>query len=79
MLGRRRLWQELLGRRPLAVSRGRSLHSSTAEVSSPPSPGSRLFNKLLVAERGESAVRIIRTAKRLGIPSVAIYMDSDNT
>ncbi|KIJ19332.1 hypothetical protein PAXINDRAFT_174880 [Paxillus involutus ATCC 200175] len=34
-------------------------------------------HKLLIANRGEIAVRIIRTAKRLGIPTVAIYTSSD--
>ncbi|KDR71879.1 hypothetical protein GALMADRAFT_74481 [Galerina marginata CBS 339.88] len=35
-------------------------------------------HKLLIANRGEIAVRIIRTAKRLGLPTVAIYTPSDS-
>ncbi|PPQ76382.1 hypothetical protein CVT26_015391, partial [Gymnopilus dilepis] len=34
-------------------------------------------HKLLVANRGEIAVRIIRTAKRLGLKTVSIYTPSD--
>jgi len=36
-----------------------------------------MFQKLLVANRGEIACRIITTAKRLGIRTVAIYSDAD--
>jgi urea carboxylase len=36
-----------------------------------------MFNKVLIANRGAIASRIIRTLKRLGIRSVAVYSDAD--
>jgi 3-methylcrotonyl-CoA carboxylase alpha subunit len=36
-----------------------------------------MFSKLLIANRGEIAVRVMRTAKRMGLATVAIYSDAD--
>jgi 3-methylcrotonyl-CoA carboxylase alpha subunit len=36
-----------------------------------------MFAKLLIANRGEIACRIIRTARRMGIATVAVYSDAD--
>lgn len=36
-----------------------------------------MFNKILIANRGEIACRIIRTARRLGIATVAVHSDAD--
>ncbi|MGD1878473.1 MAG: acetyl-CoA carboxylase biotin carboxylase subunit [Kiloniellaceae bacterium] len=38
-----------------------------------------MFKKILIANRGEIACRIIKTCKRLGIQTVAVYSDADAT
>src|SRR5262245_54470749 len=36
-----------------------------------------MFRTLLIANRGEIACRIIRTARRIGVSTVAVYSDAD--
>ena len=36
-----------------------------------------MFNKILIANRGEIACRVIATAKKMGIATVAVYSDAD--
>lgn len=51
------------------------MNRSPAPRPAPGSPG--LFGTVLIANRGEIALRIIRTLGRLGIRSVAVYSDAD--
>ena len=35
------------------------------------------FSSLLIANRGEIALRVMRTAKRMGLATIAVYSDAD--
>ena len=36
-----------------------------------------MFTKILIANRGEIACRVIRSARKMGIATVAVYSDAD--
>ena len=36
-----------------------------------------MFSRILIANRGEIACRVIETARRLGIETVAVHSDAD--
>ena len=53
------------------------LHFTRVRSFSDSASGSNRIEKILVANRGEIACRIMRTAKRLGIRTVAVFSDAD--
>lgn len=52
-------------------------HHSTQSAQKAKDVLSTPINKLLIANRGEIACRIVKTAKRLGVRTVAVYSDAD--
>jgi len=52
-------------------------HGATPGLSNVETLDDRMFNRILIANRGEIACRIIRTARRMGVATVAVYSQAD--
>ena len=52
-------------------------HVRLRERNPPKGTNKNMFKRILIANRGEIACRVIKTARRMGIETVAVYSEAD--